>query len=36
MKEEEKKFRLRYLCNKIFKIGPEVNFTSEEKDDLLI
>ena len=36
MKEEEKKFRLRYLCNKIFKIGPEVSFTSEEKDDLLI
>ena len=36
MKEEEKKFRLRYLCNKIFKIGPEVSITSEEKDDLLI
>ena len=35
IKEEEKKYRLRFLCNKIFKIGPGVSFTQEEKDELI-
>ena len=35
MKEEEKKYRLRFLCNKIFRIGPGVSFTSEEKAELI-
>ena len=35
MKEEAKKYRLRFLCNKIFKIGPGISFTSEEKAELI-
>ena len=35
IKEEERKYRLRFLCNKIFKIGPGVSFTQEEKDELI-
>ena len=35
IKEEEKKYRLRFLCNKIFKIGPGTSFTKEEKDELI-
>ena len=35
IKEEEKKYRLRFLCNKIFKIGPGVSFKKEEKDELI-
>ena len=35
MKEEEKKYRLRFLCNKIFKIGQGISFTSEEKAELI-
>ena len=35
MEEEKKKFRLRYLCSKIFKIGPNVNFKKEEKEELI-
>ena len=35
IKEEEKKYRLRFLCNKIFKIGPGISFTQEEKDELI-
>ena len=35
IKEEERKYRLRFRCNKIFKIGPGVSFTQEEKDELI-
>ena len=35
MEEEKKKFRLRTLCSKIFKIGPNVNFKKEEKEELI-
>jgi len=35
MKAEQKKHRLRFLCNEIFKIGPGVGFTSEEKEELI-
>ena len=35
MEEEEKKFRLRFLCKEIFKIGPGKGFTSEEKEELI-
>ena len=35
MEEETKKHRLRILSLKIFKIGPNVTFTQEEKDELL-
>ena len=35
MKREQKKYRLRFLCNEIFKIGPGVGFTSEEKEELI-
>ena len=35
MKEEKKKARLRFLCTKIFKIGPGMNFKKEEKIELI-
>ena len=35
MEEESKKFRLRFLCDKIFKIGPGIDFKKEEKNELL-
>ena len=35
MDEEKKKYRLRYLCSKIFKIGPGVDFKKEEKNELI-
>ena len=35
MDEEKKKLRLRYLCSKIFKIGPGVDFKQEEKNELI-
>ena len=35
MKTEQKKHRLRFLCNEIFKIGPGVGFTSEDKVELI-
>ena len=35
MNIEQKKFRLRFLCNQIFKIGPGVSFTPEEKEELI-
>ena len=35
MEEEKKKFRLRFLCSKIFKIGPGVGFKKEEKEELI-
>ena len=35
MEEEGKKFRLRFLCDKIFKIGPGIDFKKEEKNELL-
>ena len=35
MEEEKKRKRLRYLCEKIFKIGSNVSFSSEEKNELL-
>ena len=35
IEEEEKKYRLRFLCNKIFKIGPGKGFTTEEKEELI-
>ena len=35
MKEEKKKARLRFLCTKIFKIGPGMNFKKEEKNELI-
>ena len=35
MDEEKKKHRLRFLCLKIFKIGPGVEFKKEEKDELI-
>jgi len=35
MDEEEKKYRLRYLCSEIFKIGPGKGFDSKEKDELI-
>ena len=35
MEKEQKKFRLRFLCNQIFKIGPGVGFSSEEKQELI-
>ena len=35
MEKEQTKFRLRFLCNQIFKIGPGVGFSSEEKQELI-
>ena len=35
MEEEKKKHRLRFLCTKIFKIGPGVGFKPEEKKELI-
>ena len=35
MEEEKKKYRLRFLCRKIFKIGPGVEFKPEEKKELI-
>ena len=35
MDEEKKKYRLRYLCSQIFKIGPGVDFKQEEKNELI-
>ena len=35
MEEETKKHRLRMLSSKIFKIGPNVTFSKEEKEELL-
>ena len=35
MEVERKKFRLRYLSDKIFKIGPNVTFTKNEKNELI-
>ena len=35
MEVEKKKYRLRFLCTKIFKIGPGVGFKPEEKAELL-
>ena len=35
MEEEKKKFRLRFLCSKIFKIGPGIDFKKEEKEELV-
>ena len=35
MEQETKKHRLRFLSSKIFKIGPNVTFTQEEKDELI-
>ena len=35
MEEETKKHRLRLLSSKIFKIGPNVTFNKEEKDELI-
>ena len=35
MEEEEKRKRLRYLCERIFKIGNNVSFSKEEKKELL-
>ena len=35
MEEEEKKYRIRYLCKTIFKTGPGIGFTSEEKKELI-
>jgi hypothetical protein len=35
MDEEKKKYRLRFLCTKIFKIGPGMEFKKEEKKELI-
>ncbi len=35
MEEEKKKFKLRLLCSKIFKIGPNICFTLDEKRELI-
>ena len=35
MGREQKKYRLRFLCNEIFKIGSGVGFTSEDKVELI-
>ena len=35
MIEEEKKFRLRFLCTQIFKIGPGISFNPKEKKELI-
>ena len=35
MEEEEKRKRLRYLCERIFKIGTNISFSKEEKKELL-
>ena len=35
MEEEQKKYRLRFLCTKIFKIGPGMEFKKEEKNELI-
>ena len=35
MEEEKKKYRLRFLCTKIFKIGPGMEFKKEEKKELI-
>ena len=35
MEEEKKKYRLRFLCTKIFKIGPGMAFSQEEKNELI-
>ena len=36
MEEEEKKFRLRFLCTQIFKIGPGISFNPKEKKELIV
>ena len=36
MEEEEKKYRLRFLCTQIFKIGPGISFSPKEKKELII
>ena len=35
MEEEKKKHRLRFLCTKIFKIGPGMAFKKDEKKELI-
>jgi len=35
MEEETKRKRLRYLCDRIFKFGNNLSFSSEEKNELL-
>ena len=35
IEEENIKLRLRKLCSRVFKIGPNVNFSEEEKSELL-
>ena len=35
MEEEKKKYKLRILSSKIFKIGPGVDFKQEEKNELI-
>ena len=35
MEDEKKKYRLRFLCTKIFKVGPGVGFKPEEKSELI-
>ena len=35
MIEEEKKYRLRFLCTQIFKIGPGISFNPKEKKELI-
>ena len=35
IEEENIKLRLRKLCNRVFKIGPNVNFSEEEKAELI-
>ena len=35
MEEETKRKRLRYLCDRIFKFGNNVSFSSEEKNELM-
>ena len=35
MEVEKKKYRLRFLCSKIFKIGPGVEFKQEDKNELI-
>ena len=35
MEEEKEKSRLRYLCSQIFRIGPGVGFSQDEKNELL-
>ena len=35
MDEEDKKYRLRFLCKRIFKVGPGMAFKAEEKKELI-